>query len=149
MKCRKCNKVFQPKAYQHKKSNYVCPTCKRIYDKKWREKRKKQGLPYKGTKMPRSYHQKYEKIYYKRSDVKKRRAKQMRGYTKDPLQRPKHQARWVANKALKTGKIKKQPCRICGDLKSEKHHSDYSKPLKVKWYCKKHHPKLKAKAEGK
>ncbi len=77
-----------------------------------------------------------------------RKAKQMRGYTKNLIQRPKHQARWASNKAVEAGKIKKQPCYVCGSFKSEKHHQDYTKPLEVKWYCRKHHRELHAKAEG-
>lgn len=41
--------------------------------------------------------------------------------------------------AIKTGKIVKQPCEICGEIKVEAHHSDYNKPLKVMWLCKEHH----------
>ena len=31
------------------------------------------------------------------------------------------------------------PCEICGDIKSEAHHDDYSKPDKVRWLCRIHH----------
>lgn len=41
--------------------------------------------------------------------------------------------------ALKTGALIKQPCMVCGDPKSQAHHSDHSKPLEVKWLCPKHH----------
>ena len=40
--------------------------------------------------------------------------------------------------ALKTGKLKKNPCIKCGK-KSEAHHLDYNKPLEVIWLCHKHH----------
>jgi hypothetical protein len=40
--------------------------------------------------------------------------------------------------ALKTNKIKKEIC-FCGNVKSEAHHEDYSKPLEVTWLCRKHH----------
>jgi ribosomal protein S27AE len=42
--------------------------------------------------------------------------------------------------ALKNGTLKRKPCERCGNPKSEAHHPDYSKPLKVRWLCKKHHP---------
>lgn len=42
-------------------------------------------------------------------------------------------------RAIKTGKIKKEPCSICGNTNSEAHHEDYSRPLYVIWFCKKHH----------
>lgn len=42
--------------------------------------------------------------------------------------------------ALKTGKLKKGPCEICGTRRRvQAHHEDYSKPLKVRWLCIKHH----------
>lgn len=47
---------------------------------------------------------------------------------------------WEAVKrAVADGVIVKQPCIVCGDCKSEAHHSDYSKPLDVDWLCKRHH----------
>lgn len=36
-------------------------------------------------------------------------------------------------------KTDKQPCIVCGDEKSERHHEDYSKPLKITWLCRKCH----------
>jgi hypothetical protein len=44
----------------------------------------------------------------------------------------------VAN-ALRRGNLRKLPCEICGNQKSEAHHTDYSKPLDVMWLCRKHH----------
>lgn len=41
--------------------------------------------------------------------------------------------------ALGNGSLIKEPCTICGSLKSEAHHEDYSKPLAVIWLCSKHH----------
>jgi len=44
-------------------------------------------------------------------------------------------------KALRSGKLVKQPC-WCGDKKSHAHHQDYTKPLDVMWLCQKHHKEL-------
>ena len=42
-------------------------------------------------------------------------------------------------KALKSGKLTKKPCEICGNTNSQAHHRDYTKPLEVNWLCKLHH----------
>ena len=41
--------------------------------------------------------------------------------------------------AIRYGRLKKQPCEVCGSKVSEGHHHDYSKPLDVRWLCKDHH----------
>ena len=40
--------------------------------------------------------------------------------------------------ALRTGKLLRQPCEVCGEW-AQAHHPDYSKPLDVKWLCGIHH----------
>lgn len=41
--------------------------------------------------------------------------------------------------AIRNKKLKKLPCSICGDMKTQAHHTDYNKPLDVTWLCFKHH----------
>ncbi len=43
------------------------------------------------------------------------------------------------NNAVLRGLITRQPCRVCGSLRSEGHHADYSKPFEVDWLCSLHH----------
>ena len=43
--------------------------------------------------------------------------------------------------AVATGKLKRQPCEMCGNPKSEAHHEDYSKPLVVRHLCHLEHMK--------
>jgi hypothetical protein len=43
----------------------------------------------------------------------------------------------VAN-ALRKGHLKYEPCEVCGAA-AEAHHDDYSRPLDVRWLCRKHH----------
>ena len=40
--------------------------------------------------------------------------------------------------AIRTGKLNKQPCEICGE-NAHAHHEDYAKPLEVNWLCRSHH----------
>lgn len=54
-------------------------------------------------------------------------------------QRLKSNARAYLRVYIKRGKIVKHPCSVCGDKNSQAHHEDYSKPLEVSWYCRKHH----------
>jgi hypothetical protein len=51
-------------------------------------------------------------------------------------------AGYVYREALKTGKLKRQPCEVCGETKVDGHHEDYSKPLEVRWLCRKHHNEI-------
>lgn len=52
-------------------------------------------------------------------------------------QRRRANARSYANVYLRRGKIERLPCEICGSPDSEMVHEDYSKPLEVRWLCKK------------
>jgi len=47
-------------------------------------------------------------------------------------------ARSIANVAQRRGKLKRKPCERCGG-RAQKHHDDYSKPLEVRWLCRRHH----------
>jgi hypothetical protein len=40
---------------------------------------------------------------------------------------------------VKRGKVPRLPCEICGNVKAQAHHDDYSKPLQVRWLCDEHH----------
>lgn len=55
-----------------------------------------------------------------------------------PEARLKTNCRAYANVYIRRGILKKQPCIICGE-KAQMHHDDYSKPLEVIWFCRKHH----------
>ena len=41
--------------------------------------------------------------------------------------------------ALRSGRLQKLPCLVCGEQKVEGHHPDYDQPLSVVWLCNKHH----------
>jgi hypothetical protein len=51
----------------------------------------------------------------------------------------KYNARKIVYINVRNGKLKKENCKICGSIKSEAHHKDYSKPLEIIWLCKEHH----------
>lgn len=53
--------------------------------------------------------------------------------------RQKLRARNTLNKAVLRGAVSKEPCEVCGNPEVQAHHSDYTKPLEVKWLCNYHH----------
>lgn len=52
----------------------------------------------------------------------------------------KQSARRDVAHAVKSGKLRRQPCEVCGE-RAEAHHPDYAKPLDVRWLCRRHHPR--------
>ena len=66
-------------------------------------------------------------------------------YEWTPEARRKANARAYAREYQKRGKLIPQPCENAGpecDGPVEKHHDDYSKPLEVRWFCRRHHKML-------
>lgn len=55
--------------------------------------------------------------------------------------RIKANCRAYANVYQKRGKLKQEPCKVCGNDNSQKHHEDYTKPLNVIWLCRECHLK--------
>lgn len=66
-------------------------------------------------------------------------------YRKTAAGRYKDAARKAVSRALKTNKLTKGPCAICGATNGiQAHHPDYSNPLDVEWYCRMHHDEVDA-----
>lgn len=80
---------------------------------------------------------KYQKIYRNRPYAK------INQLERQKQQRIKHKlkfkARELVHTALRNCSILKLPCEICGIKKSEAHHSNYNRPLQIKWLCRLHH----------
>ncbi len=51
----------------------------------------------------------------------------------------KVKANRAVSHAIKKGVLKRLPCEVCGEIKSQAHHPDYRRPLYIKWLCFKHH----------
>jgi hypothetical protein len=49
--------------------------------------------------------------------------------------RIKRNARARVERAIRIGKLRREPCVSCGATPAEGHHPDYSKPLDVVWLC--------------
>ena len=80
---------------------------------------------------------KYEKERFKTQNRKDKVREYRRKRSR--LHPGKTKANAKVNNMIRDGKLKKLPCEICGDPKSQAHHPDYRKPLFVKWLCFKHH----------
>lgn len=48
-------------------------------------------------------------------------------------------ARYAVHAAIDDGTLVRLPCEMCGDPKTDAHHDDYSRPLDVRWLCRRHH----------
>lgn len=44
-----------------------------------------------------------------------------------------------SNAYQRRGHLEPRPCETCCSTAAEKHHEDYSKPLEVRWLCRKCH----------
>lgn len=64
---------------------------------------------------------------------------------KNPL---KVAAHTIVNNAVRSGKITKLPCSVCGKEKAHAHHTDYYKPLDIVWLCSSCHRKHHALEKG-
>ena len=53
--------------------------------------------------------------------------------------RGKTLARSRLHAAVRKGFVVRLPCEICGDVKAQAHHTDYRRPLQVRWLCFRHH----------
>lgn len=135
--CSKCGSKFDPTSRQS-----ICLPCDRIIRQAYRDRRRAEGRPIKGSKIKpekrKAYREVYEKSPERRAVLRARWHKRFR----DPIERPKYDARWTTQRAIKLGRITKQPCEICGEPKTDAHHDDYTKPLEVRWLCRPHHVQL-------
>ena len=157
METKKCGTCKQEKPiaefYKHKRDGYqsVCKDCNKEYNKLYKRRPERQAYNRQIAEKLRSqgYFKAYNEVYYQKPEVKKRRAENMRRYTQDPRLRIRFLARWYAKRMTNNGTIKQQSCALCGNEKSQRHHSDYNKPLLIVWLCVDCHRKLHAKVEGK
>ena len=129
-KCNKCQQVKPISEFHPHKPCYYQSSCKdcqreamriynrtperREYNRKIREQMRADG---------------YFKEYEQRPDVKRRKAEHQKIYRQDPRLRIRHLARWYARRMTENGTLKQQPCALCDDGNTQRHHPDYNEPL--------------------
>lgn len=65
-------------------------------------------------------------------------------WTKSASDRVKKQATKAVKRALASGELQREACRLCGETDVVAHHSDYNLPLNVYWLCAAHHNRIHA-----
>jgi len=130
--CRRCLKILSvSEFYAHQKMadgrlNF-CKKCTKIRITNHREKNLERI-------------REYDKIKHARPESIARRKEYQKWY--DVAKSDQKKANQSVNNAVRDRRLKKQPCVICNNSKSEAHHHDYSKPLDVIWLCRVHHMRL-------
>lgn len=75
------------------------------------------------------------------------RPERIAGIAESKRRHPLHEkARRAVHVEIAAGRMVRQPCEVCGERRVDAHHTDYSKPLEVRWLCRKHHMELHRKA---
>ena len=116
-KCKECTKSDVRNNRKAKIEHY------RAYDRK------------RGNRQPPEYY----KDYYHRNKEKIRR--NFRAYIE--RNKDKYKARYTTTNAIRDGRLLREPCEVCGtDKHVHAHHDDYSKPMDVRWLCRKHHAEV-------
>ena len=83
----------------------------------------------------RSYQREYNREYRKKNGFKN----EIKWKKNNPL---KVRIENILQYAVRYGRIKRQPCEVCGKKKTHGHHKDYNKPLKAIWLCPLHHKEI-------
>jgi hypothetical protein len=145
--CNKCGVVLDDSIWNksnQKKKNYICLKCNNQYKKEWcwqNPEKTKASVRERMRKWrelnPEKAKEKSKETYYNRIDKAREYSRE---YSKN--NRIIKNAQLAASYAVKRGIIEKQPCKICGDIKVEKHHPDYSKKTDIEWLCPKHHHRV-------
>ena len=138
-KCPNCLEVLPlAKFYWYTTKEKPSSWCIACYSKN-----SKTRLGYYRVKGKRVYRRDREKILVRQKEYNKTEVAKRNKYLAGKRQRAKYpeknRAHMAVARAIKSGKLIRQPCEVCGDVKSQAHHPDYSKPLDVQWLCLKHH----------
>lgn len=126
-KCSSCkelldvSKFHKSKTGSHGVASY-CKTCNAKYLQDWSNKNRSRVNELSRKSYNNNLH------YFRKRDLKRR------------LEQPwKIEAKNAVNYAIKVGKLKREPCVVCGKENVIGHHEDYSNKIDVTWLCRPHH----------
>lgn len=111
---------------------------KKALAQKWYEEHKGQALDTRA----KYYQNNRAEIDAKKKEWRKKNIEKMRQWDREYEKKFRIRtggATDIVCRALKSKKIERKPCEICGEGPAEAHHCDYNRPLDVMWLCKRHH----------
>lgn len=147
--CTKCSAIKEIDLFP--KGRNECKKCRsdfvlahyHVHRNEIRQSRKEYERSYDHARSQTPERRKYARnLYWENRDkiLESRKGKTVQQKARDPL---KDKCKALFAYAVKTGRIKKNPCSICGEQKVEGHHFDYTKPYEVVWLCHRHHAELR------
>lgn len=133
--CVHCGTEFKTR---HSRGKYCSTTCSREGERKsWREYRAR-NIDTRRASDLRIYRENKPAVIARIEKYRKTpagiRARRKADAKQRALFPEKYAARQAVLIALRSGRLKRQPCK-CGALKVQAHHHDYSNPLDVEWLC--------------
>jgi hypothetical protein len=145
--CRSCTKEKTEEEFYPSRPT-ICKECEKHRNQIWRrrnpEKRRLQKRRYTVSGKGRIAKKRRDRRYAKTANGKAYFLERNRRRRRQSPQKSRAHDR--VKYAVKTARLIRSLCEICGDPNTEAHHPDYSRPLDVKWLCKKHHLALHASA---
>jgi len=140
-KCFKCNQVLDlSEFYKHPSMlDGHLNKCKSCNKKDSEDRRKEKEKDVNWVLSERKRHREKSRKYREAGKASKADQEYKNKWAKQNPEKIK--AHRIVNSALRSGKIHRHPCFICGN-KAQAHHDDYSKPLEVIWVCPKHHAEI-------
>ena len=113
-----------------------------INDAGWAEKQRASSAKWRDSKRGKIWYKKW-----KRDTRAKYRRCNIAWQASNP---EKCRAHYLVKSAIKSGKLVKRPCEVCGTTGEVfAHHDDYSRPCDVRWMCRLHHARHHAKMKTK
>lgn len=142
--CKSCNKAYRIASGVQKPEGWTRKTEDlKEYLREWRKANPDKCRAYEKSK-PKSTPEQNRRKYVnkmKRIHGEDWQPAQPRTITKEE-RTIRQKARELFKTAVRYGRITRQPCEVCGEPKTDGHHTDYDKPLEVVWLCRKHHAEV-------